>query len=156
MNPLFIAILLSLLPVSELRGGIPYAITNGVNVVSAFISCVLANIAIVPLIFFFLDNIHNKLLKYDFYKKNFDSFLKRLRKRKKKVEKAYESYGILALTIFVAIPLPFTGAWTGTIIAWLLNLKRTKSFFAIFLGILIAGTIVTLIATGILALSFLL
>lgn len=143
--------LLSLLPISELRGGISYAVANGINLWTAFVFCVIANIIIIPILFLFLDYLHSKLLKYKSYKKGFESFLKRIRKRKEKVEKAYETYGILALALFVAVPLPVTGAWTGTIIAWLLNLKRWRSFFAIALGVLIAGIIVSLIITGILA-----
>lgn len=142
--------LLSLLPISELRGGLPYAIAHNINPITAFVFCVIANIIIIPIIFLFLDYLHGKLLKSHSYKKGFNLFLKKIRNRKEKIEKAYESYGIFALTIFVAIPLPFTGAWTGSIIAWLLNLKRWRSFFAIALGVIIAGIIVSLIVSGIL------
>ena len=60
-----------------------------------------------------------------------------------------ELIGLPALTLFVAIPLPATGAYTGTIIAWLLNLNYKKSFFAIAAGVIIAGIIVTALSTGI-------
>jgi len=149
MIPLLWAILLSLLPILELRGGIPFAISQGVDPLGALIFCVIANIIVVPIIFLFLDYLHKYLLKIRPYERTFNVFLKRLRKRKKKVEKNYQLYGFIALTLFVAIPLPITGAWTGTLIAWLLNLNKGKSFIAIALGVIIAGIIVTLIATGV-------
>lgn len=145
MNPLLIGILLSLAPVSELRGGIPFAITQGANVWAAFVFCVIANIIVAPLLFLFLDYLHGHLIKFNPYRKTFNAFLRRIRKRKEKVERTYESWGILALACYVAIPLPITGVWTGTLIAWLLGLKRNRSLLAICLGVIIAGIIVTLI-----------
>lgn len=157
MNPLLASILLSLLPVAELRGGIPYAISSGIDPVIAFIFCTLANILITPICFLFLDTLHKLFLKIKIYKKSFNFYVNSIRKRKEKVERAYETYGMIALTIFVAIPLPVTGAWTGTLIAWLIGLKRIRSFLAISLGIIIAGIIVTLIMAEILTtLNFLL
>ena len=157
MNPLLEGMLLSLLPVAELRGGIPYAVALGINPIAAFIFCTLANILVTPICFLFLETLNKLLLKMRWYKKFFDFYIKSIRKRKAKVEKLYETYGMIALTIFVAIPLPLTGAWTGSLIAWLLGLKKSRSFLAISLGVIIAGIIVTLIVTGILAvLSFLL
>ena len=141
--------LISLLPILELRGGIPFAIAQGIDISTAFIFCTLANIMIIPFIFLFLDHAHKKLLNVKLYKKIFNKYIKKLRYRKEKVEKNYHIYGILALTFFVAIPLPITGVWTGTLIAWLINLKRYRSFLAITLGTIIAGIIVTLIASGI-------
>lgn len=152
-----IGMLLSLLPILELRGGIPYAIANGSDPVLALILCCLTNILIIIPLFLFLDFLHKKLLRLKTYKKTFDFYIKRIRKRKEKVEKNYQTYGIIALTIFVAVPLPITGVWTATLIAWLINLKRIRSFFAISFGAVIAGIIVTLITTGVLSvLDFLL
>ena len=159
MNPLLalvLGMLLSISPIIELRGGIPFAVTQGVNPLIAFIFCSLANIIVIPIAFLFLNYLHRHLLKFNFYSRSFNVFLKKLRKRKEKVKKNYQIYGIIALTLFVAIPLPITGAWTGSLIAWLLNFKKGKSFLAISLGVIIAGIIVTLIVTGILtALGFL-
>jgi len=150
MNPLLEGMLLSLLPIAELRGGIPYAVALGTNPIIAFIFCTLANILVIPICFLFLITLHKLLLKSKVYKKIFNAYLNHSDHKKEKVKKAYETYGLIALTVFVAIPLPLTGAWTGTFIAWLLRLKRVKSFFAIALGVIIAGVIVTLITTGIL------
>jgi len=144
-----VSMLLSLAPIIELRGGIPFAIANNINPFTAFIFCVLANIIIIPFIFLFLDHAHKHFLKLKIYRNTFNIFLRKIRKRKEGIERGYQTYGILALTFFVAIPLPITGAWTGSIIAWLLNLKRRRSFLAISLGVIIAGIIITLVATGI-------
>lgn len=146
------ALIISFLPIAELRGGIPVAIAAGLNPWTAFLLCVIVNILAIFFVFFFLDKIHTWLLRYFWYQRSFNNFLKRIKHRKKKVEKNIESYGLLALAIFVAIPLPATGAWTGTLIAWLLGLKRRRASLAIALGVIIAGIIVTLAITGIIAL----
>jgi uncharacterized membrane protein len=143
------AVLLSILPVSELRGGIIYAVLLGVNPFIAFFICTLANILVIFFIFFFLDFLHKKFLKIGIYKRFFNFYLRKTRKKVDKFEKNYSTYGFLALTIFVAIPLPATGAWTGVLIAWLLGLDRKKSILAIALGVLIAGILLLLAGLGI-------
>lgn len=143
------AILLSMSPISELRGGIPYAILSGINPATAFILCVLANIIIIFLIFFFLDFLHSSFMNISFYRKMFGYFLERTRKRIDKVERNMGIYGFLALTAFVAIPLPVTGAWTGSLIAWALGLERKRSILAIAIGVLIAGVIILIATLGI-------
>lgn len=149
MNPLLIGILLSLAPVSELRIGIPLAISQGANIWAVLIFCTAANIIVAPLLFLFLDYLHGHLLNISVYRKTFNSFLRRIQKRKERVEKNYESWGMLALVVFTATPLPITGAWTATIIAWLLGLKRRRSLLAITAGVTIAGIVVTLATIGI-------
>jgi len=148
MNPLFLAILLSMSPISELRGGIPYALSQGFSVQNAFLVCVLANIVAAVLIMVFLTFLHSFFLRFLFYRKTFDYFIERARIKSKKMEKDMGNWGYLALCIFVAIPLPMTGAWTGTLIAWLLGLDKIKSVSAIALGVVIAGVIVTLVYLG--------
>ena len=140
MNPIILAIFLSMAPISELRGGIPFAMLNGINPLAAYIICVIANIAVVPLIFFFLDTLHHQFYRIKVYKRIFDKFVERTRK---KLHKKVEKYGYLGLTLFVAVPLPVTGAWTGTLGAWLFGMDKMKAMLAILLGVLIAGVIVT-------------
>ncbi len=152
MNSLFyllLAALLSILPISELRGGIPYAVLNGVNPYIAFLVCTAANIMIIIFIFLFLDFIHGSLMQISIYRKVFDFYLRRNRKATEKIKRRIPSYGYLALSLFVALPLPITGAWTGSFIAWFLNLDRKKSIAAIALGVFIAGIIVLLLSVGI-------
>ncbi len=138
---IFYIILLCLLPVAELRGGIPLALSKGYDPIFAFIFCVIINILDIPIMFYFMDRIHNILMKNKTYKSFFEWRINTVRK---KIEKSVERYGYLGLALFVAIPLPGTGAYTGVIAAWILNLKRKNSYLAIALGVAIAGVIVTI------------
>ncbi len=140
------AIILSMLPISELRGGLPLAIVYAkdynIPLALIFSLIVMANIIAVFLVFFFLDRFHHLFLRIKIYKKFFDKYVERIQKKVDKFEKKYKAGGFLALTLFVAIPLPATGAWSGCLIAWLLDLDRKKSILAISLGVLIAGILV--------------
>jgi uncharacterized membrane protein len=140
------AIILSMLPVSELRGGLPlaiiYANEHNIPVIFAFLIAVLANILIIFFVFYFLDNIHHVFMRNKSYKRFFDSYISKIQKRIDKLEERYSALGFLALTLFVSIPFPATGAWSGCLISWLLDLDRKKSIAAIILGVLIAGVLI--------------
>ena len=155
MNQLILAIIFSVLPIFELRGGLPialdYAIKNNFPIWLVFLTIILTNIFVIFLLFFFLDFLHSGFMKLKIYRKTFNFFLKRTRKKADNIERKMKVYGFLALTLFVAIPLPVTGVWTGTLIAWLLDLDRKKSILAISLGVLIAGIIVLLAYFGIIS-----
>jgi len=151
---LFYAILLSILPIAELRGGIPYAIANDINPFVAYFVCVGANILAFPIVFLFLEFFHPMFMKVNIYKNIFDKFIIKTRK---KVENKIDKYGFWGLMIFVMIPLPVTGAYTGSFAAWLFNIPKKKAFISVLLGVMISGMIVTTIMlTGIEALQFLL
>ena len=147
MNEIINIILLSILPVSELRGAIPYGISNNINPLLTFFIAVLANFLVAPFGFFFLDNLHKHFLKIKSYNRFFNKYIEI--KRKSFEKHVGTSFEFWALMIFVAIPLPLTGAYSGALIAWFFDLKRRKSYLAIFLGVLIAGIIVTLTTLGI-------
>ena len=135
-----LTVLLSIIPISELRGSIPFAYFQGVPLWLAFIIGVISN-ALVPFIgFLFFNTVHILLDKWGFYHNLFEKTVTRARK---KVDAKVNKYGLLGLMLFVAIPLPITGAWTGTIGAWVLGLDRKRSYLFIMLGVLIAGIIVT-------------
>jgi len=145
-------VLLSMLPIIELRGGLPlainYAIQNNLSVPLVSFLIILSNILVIFFVFFFLDNLHKIFLKFSFYKKFFNFYLDKMQKKIDKFEKEYSALGFLALAIFVAVPLPGTGAWTGTLISWILGLDRKKSIFSIALGVIIAGILVLLMTLG--------
>lgn len=141
MNIWIWTILLTILPVSELRGGIAYAILNGINPLSAFIVCVFFNILIIPIIFFFLDYINSFFLKIKTWNRFFTGFLNR---KVKRIEEKYEVLGFFVLFLLVSIPSPGTGAYTGVLLAWFFRLERKKSFFIIALGVIAAGAITTI------------
>jgi uncharacterized membrane protein len=90
------------------------------------------------------------------YKRAFGFYIRMIQKRVDRIEARLPVYGYFALTLFVAIPLPVTGAWTGTLIAWILGLERTRSKAAIALGVCIAGLIILIASLGILNLLSLL
>lgn len=146
MNSIILGIILAFLPISELRGGllaaIPHAINNNIPVMPVFLIIVFVNILSIFFVFFFLDFLHKKFIKLSFYKNSFDFYMEKIRKKIDNFENKFGTYGFLALIIFVAIPLPATGSWTGSLIAWYLDLDRKKSIISIALGVLIAGIIV--------------
>jgi len=143
MSALIWTIILSILPISELRGAIPYAILKaGINPFTAFFVAVLANIIIISIIFFFLDYIHGFLLNIKSYEKLFHYYINR---KVNKVKQKYETLGLFVLFLFVAIPAPGTGAYTGVLLSWFFKLNRKKSFYIIALGVITAGIITTLL-----------
>ena len=144
--------ILSLLPISELRGAIPYALAKGVPWYAAYLFCVALNALIAPLLFLFLSTLHRLLLKIRVYEKLIGRLIERART---KIKAKVERFGYWGIMIFVAIPLPVTGAYTGTLGAWILGLNMKKTILAVAAGVVIAGVIVTVISVfGIQAVSF--
>jgi uncharacterized membrane protein len=139
MNPLILAAMLSILPVAELRAGLPFAFASGVNPWIALAVCVLANMAIVPIVFLFLEFVHSHFLHIGAYRTAFDRFMERTRQ---KVKPSVDKYGYWGLAVFVAIPLPLTGAYTGALAAWFFGMNKWKAFLSIAVGVAIAGAIV--------------
>lgn len=145
-------ILLSALPFSELRGTIPIAIgIYGLDPLTAYFLAVIGNmLPVIPLLLY-LDPVSRYLRRF----KMWDVFFSWLFTRtKRKHSKRFERYGTIALTIFVAIPLPVTGVWTGCAAAFVFGIKFQHALLAIFAGVIIAGIIVTaLTLAGINAIS---
>lgn len=147
-----IAGLLSILPISELRGAIPFALTQGVSIPLAYFYCVLLNALVGPIVFLFLSSIHRLFSLWGWYKRTFDRIIERARL---KIHAKVEKYGYWGVMFFVAIPLPITGAYTGSLGAWVLGLDAKRTFLAVLAGVVISGVIVTLISyLGIEAFSF--
>ena len=139
-NPIVHSLVLSLLPVSELRGGIPYAVANGIHPLTAYIMCVLSNMLVIPIVFVFLETLHRFFYRVHLYRMLFDKLVVRT---KKKAQENVDRWGYWGVMMFVAIPLPITGAYTGTLAAWLLRLDKKKSYGYLVLGVVIAGIIVS-------------
>jgi len=140
-----LTLLATILPISELRGGIPLGISLGLDPWFTFFIAVVANALIFFPIFFALRLFYDKLLSRISL---FNKYLDNLRKRG---EPKVEKYGFWGLTLFVAIPLPITGAYTGTILAWLLGMDWRKAFPAVGLGVILAGVVVLLITLGVIS-----
>lgn len=144
-----IVFLISMVPIIELRGAIPYAVGFGLPILPSYIIAVLGNILPVPLIFFFA----RKILEWGKDKKIIGKFFTFcLEKGNKGGQKLLSKAGrsvYLALFLFVGIPLPGTGAWTGTLAASLLNLDFKKSVISIMAGVVLAGIIMGVLSLGI-------
>ncbi len=132
--------LLSALPILEIRGALPIGVfIFKKSLILSFIFSFLGNVFSVFLILVFLE-------KTIFYLKNFSLFKEFILWREKKAKPLIEKYGKWGLLFFVALPLPFTGGWTGSLISIIFGLNFKESFFIICLGIFIAGLIVTFLS----------
>lgn len=153
LSTLLATVFLSFLPISELRGAIPFAVARGVPLPAAFLLAVACNVLVAPVAFLFLGTLHGLLYRWAFYARIFDRFVEKTRA---KVGGSVEKYGYWGLLVFVAVPLPVTGAWTGALGAWILGLRKRKATLYIALGVLAAGIVVSVVVgLGIGALSFL-
>jgi len=147
-------LLISMLPIGELRVAIPVGMTvYDLPFWSAFLWSFIGNIIPIFFVIWGLDLLINKFAVHRIYflNKFFNWLFERTRK---KHTKNFERWQNLALVIFVAIPLPGTGAWTGALIAYVFGIPLKRAFPAIASGVLIAGIIVTLITLGIINLPF--
>lgn len=143
-------LIISMLPIIELRGAIPVAFALGMPLIPSFIVSVIGNLLPVPFILWLITPFCNWLKKTRLFKW-FPEFLERkVNKNKEKVTK-YANWGLF---LFVAIPLPGTGAWTGALIASFLDFKFKDAFWAIVGGVLTAGIIMSLVSYGVLGLIF--
>lgn len=141
-----IVFLISLMPILELRGGLIAAALLGLDIVPAFIICIIGNLLPIPFILWFITPIFNKLKKTKHLSKLVNKIEKKALSKKDKIEKA-EFWGLL---FFVGIPLPGTGGWTGSLIASLINMDKKKAMLAITCGVLLAGLIVGSLSFGLL------
>ncbi|MCK4421459.1 small multi-drug export protein [candidate division WOR-3 bacterium] len=142
MGQILKIVILSLLPISELRGGIPVGLASGLSIPTVYLIAVISNSLVFPIFYLFLSSVHHLFMRFRLYRKTFEKFLEKTRKR---THSKIEKYGFLGLTLFVAIPLPITGAYTGTLAAWFFEMDIKKSFLAVLLGVVIAGIIVSLV-----------
>ena len=142
----WVAFVVSMLPIAELRGGIPVATNMGMGWREAYLVCVLGNFVPVVPIVLLLSPLEDVLRRWP----PFDRFLTRLFARTRRRSQIVETYEAIGLVLFVAIPLPVTGAWTGAVAAYLFGVRPRYAIPAIALGIMIAGVVVTLATQGVL------
>jgi len=147
----FCVLICSMLPIIELRGAIPMAAAFNIPWWLAYILSVVGNMLPVPIILLFIKKFltwaSNSKIK--FLNKLANWLNRKVEKNRPKIEK----YAFWGLCIFIAIPLPTTGAWTGSLVAAMIDMKFWKAMLTAFVGVLIAGTVITAIAYG--ALGFL-
>ena len=145
-----LAFLISMVPLIELRGGVPFAVGMGLPYFESLAVCVIGNMLPVPFIYFFA----RKVLIWGADKKYIGKFFRFcLEKGEKGGQKLRHTAGrgglFVALMLFVGIPLPGTGAWTGTLAASFLNMGIKSTALAVSLGVIIAGMIMGLASTGV-------
>lgn len=144
-----IVFLISMVPLIELRGAIPYAVGTGCDMVIAYIIAIIGNMLPVPIIYLFA----RKVLLWGKDKKYIGRFftfcLEKGEKGGKKLRQKAGRGLFVALMLFVGIPLPGTGAWTGTLAASMLDMDFKSSIIAVMLGVLIAGVIMGLASMGV-------
>ena len=146
MGKEIVVFIISMLPILELRGGLLAASILNLNFIPAYIISILGNCLPIPFVLLFLDKIFNWLKNFKTTKKIVVKLENKILSKKEKIEK----YGYWGLLLFVGIPLPGTGAWTGAGLAVLLRLDREKSSLVIFLGVILASIIMSIISYGIL------
>ncbi len=140
---------ISMVPIVELRLGLPYGITLGLPYGLALISALLGNMLPVPFIIVYIRRIFAWLRMHW---ARLDGFITRLEKKAEGKGEKVERYGTWGLLLLVAIPLPGTGAWTGALVAALLNLKVRRATPVIFVGVCIAAAIMTMLTYGVIKL----
>lgn len=138
-------ILTAVLPIIELRGGIPMGISLGLSPLKSLVLSLMGSIIPVPIILFTIRPILNYLKRTKTFRKIVHKITHKSLSKGGRIQK----YGAWGLLIFVAIPLPGTGVWSGSLIAALLNMRFKWAFPAIFTGNLIAGIIITIVSHGV-------
>ena len=141
-----IIFLISLMPILELRGGLIAAALLGLEGTTSFIICFLGNIIPIPFILWFITPLFSKMKKTKLFSGLVDKVEKKAMKKKNQIEKL-QYWGLM---LFVGIPLPGTGAWTGCLIAALLDMNKKKALAASILGVIMAGIIMMILSYGVL------
>ena len=141
--------IISLMPILELRGGLIAAALLGLKALPSYIISIIGNILPIPFILLLINKILDWMRnsKISFFNKIANWLFNKVEKNKGKIEK----YGYLGVILFVGIPLPGTGAWTGSLIASVLGLDRKKTFGCVLIGVLIASIIMMIISFGFIA-----
>lgn len=137
----------SMIPIIELRGAVPMGAVFGMPWYQTYILSVLGNMLPVPFILLLIKKVIQwmSVSKVKLFNKISNFLLKKVEKKRAGIEK----YSFWGVCLFVAIPLPVTGAWTGSLVAAMIDMKLWKAFLSCLIGVMISGTVMTLISYGI-------
>lgn len=149
LGKLLITFLMSMVPVIELRGALPSGVALGLSPWTAFGISVIGNMVPVPFIILFIRRILEWMKRFDAFRR----IAEKLESKAKKHEDKIVKYEALGLFILVALPLPGTGAWTGSLVAALFDLRLRNAVPVIFAGVIAAGLIVLFITYGVVLLT---
>ncbi len=144
MADIFKVLLLSIAPVSELRGAIPYGVSLGFSPLQASLIAVFGNALIVPILYFILQPVFRFLKSF----KAIRSFVESYENRAASKLENYRKYRFLGLILLVGIPFPTTGVYTGVVASHVMGMRAVSSITANIIGVIISGTIVFFITTG--------
>ncbi|MGA1872732.1 MAG: COG2426 family protein [Thermoplasmatota archaeon] len=136
-------VLVAMLPIIELRGALPIAIGLDLQWGVAMVLSLIGNLIPVPILMVFFGRVEKFLRRWRFFRVFFDRLFESTRR---KGERKVQVWGEIGLILFVAVPFPVTGAWTGTLAAYLLKLNKKRAFLSIFVGVVIAGFIMTIVS----------
>ena len=139
-------ILVSMVPVVELRGGIPFGVARGLPVWAAYLAAIIGNILPVPFILVYIRRIFQWLRRH---MPALNRLVDKLERKAHLKGRTVTRYKYLGLLLFVAVPLPGTGAWTGALAAAFLDMPLRKALPSIFAGILIAGIAISILTFGV-------
>ena len=139
---------MSMVPVIELRGALPWGIAQGLPAGLCYALCVVCNMIPVPFLLLFI----RKILDWMDGTRRLSPFSRWVREHAQKKRSVYEKYEVLGLFVLVAIPLPGTGAWTASLLATLMDMRLSRAFWPIALGVVGAGTIMAILSYGVAAL----
>lgn len=145
IGKIVMTLIISMVPVIELRGALPIAVANGLQYPIAIIVSIIGNLIPVPFIIIFIRKIFEWMRRIS---KKLDLLVSKLEARAESKSDVVQKYAFWGLFILVAIPLPGTGAWTGALVAAMLNMRLKKAFPAIALGVVGAAAIVTFVTYG--------
>jgi uncharacterized membrane protein len=144
MSDLLILIGLTLLPFLELRASIPYGVfKTDLSLTVIFLVCVVTNILLAPLLYWFLNNVIHLFLKIKWIDRIYQKIVI---KTQKKIHKYVEKYGVLGLALFIGVPLPGSGVYSGALGAYLLGFRKRDFYKSAIVGVLIAGIIVLIVS----------
>jgi len=144
MEAILRIILLTLVPALELRASIPFGIFyTELHWITVFVTAIISNIILGILVFLMMKIIIQVITKIKFIKALWDKYVKRTRKR---IHEGVEKYGEWAVAVFIGIPLPGSGVYTGALAAFLIGLSPKKFWVANIVGVLIAGIVVTIVS----------
>lgn len=141
-----LTLLVSMVPVVELRGGIPFGVTQGLPVWASFLAAIIGNMLPVPFIIVYIRRIFQWMRRR---LPRLNRLVDRLEKKAHLKGQKVTRYKYLGLLLFVAIPLPGTGAWTGALAAAFLDMPLRKALPSIFAGILLAGVAISVLTFGV-------
>ena len=147
-SPFLQTLIMGMTPVVELRGAIPFGLALGLDPLTCYMAAVIGNCIPIPFIILFIEHVFRVMRKLS---PKFGALVDKLEQRADEKSDVVQKYALWGLVILVAIPLPGTGAWTGSLVAALMNIPLRKSGPACVLGVLIAGVAVMAISTGVIA-----